>query len=66
MITPYRPDIVPNARYSVKQTAELLGVHPNTILNYTKRRVLRVSYSKADGRPKYTGAEILRFWEETV
>lgn len=65
-MTAYRPDVVPNARYSVKETAALLGVHPNTVNNYAKHRGLRPSYSKANGWPKFTGAEILRFWQESI
>lgn len=65
MLTPYRPDVKPDARYSVKDTAALLGVHPNTIRNYTVAGHLRALYSKATMRPRYEGREIIRFWEET-
>lgn len=66
MMTPYCPNVIPNARYSKKEAAELLGVHPNTISNYVKRSGLRATYSKANGWPKFTGAEILRFWKESL
>lgn len=65
-MTPYRPEVVPDARYSLKEAAALLGVHPNTMRNYTKRHIVRVVYGKADGRPRYTGAELLRLWIETI
>lgn len=66
MITPYRPEVKLNARYSVKEAAAILGVHPNTLHNHTVRGNIRAIYSKATCRPRYTGAEILRFWEEII
>ena len=64
MLTPYRPEVKLNARYSVKETAALLGVHPNTVHNYTLAGHLRAIYSKATSWPRYEGREIIRFWEE--
>lgn len=66
MMTAYRPDVVLNARYSVKETAALLGIHPNTVRNYVKGHKLRVEYCKANGRPRCTGAAILKLWEQTI
>lgn len=66
MLTPYPPKVSPNARYSLKEAAGLLGVHPNTVSNYTKRGAIRVQYSKANGRPRYLGSDILKLWEETI
>lgn len=66
MITAYRPDVKINARYSVKEAAEILGIHRNTLHNHTIRGNIRAIYSRSTCWPKYTGAEILRFWEETI
>ena len=66
MLTPYCPEVVRNAKYSLKETAAKLGLHPNTVRNYTHKGLIRVEYSKANGWPRYTGSEILRFWNETL
>ena len=66
MMTPYKPDVVLDARYSLKETAAILGVHPNTIRNYTKKNEIRAIYGKYSKWPRYTGAEILKFWEQIL
>ena len=66
MMTAYRPDVVLNARYSVKETAAILGIHPNTVRNYVKEQKLRAVYSTVNGWPRFTGAAILKLWEQTI
>lgn len=45
------------------ETAELLGVHPNTVDDLRKRGLLRPSL--ATRRPMYLVAEVLRFLTDT-
>ena len=56
------PKVKPQGRYSVKQTAELLGVHRNTLLKYTNKGTIRCGVRRSTTRKFYTGAEIIRFW----
>jgi len=66
MITSHRPDVCTTDKYSLKEAAKALGIHPNTLYNHTKRGAIRVEYFAANGRPRYTGAEIIRYWNESI
>lgn len=62
-MTSTRPDVVLDAKYSVAETAKLLGVHRNTIRNLTKAEKLSFGIRKYNIRQKFFwGREILRFW----
>lgn len=65
MITPDEPNVKPTSRYSIKASAELLGVHRNTIHNYIAAGLLRAEYG-INGWPRVTGAELLRFWKYQI
>ena len=56
------PNVKLGGRFSVEETATLLGVHRNSILRYTNQGKLRFGVRKGNSRRFYTGAEILRFW----
>ena len=51
------PNVAKTGRYSLEETAKLLGVHPNTIIRYAKM---------GNRRKFYTGMEILRFWRSEI
>lgn len=57
-----QPDVRPAGRYTVKETSEKLGIHRNTLLNYTNTGLIRCSFGKRTMRKYYTGHEIIRFW----
>ena len=57
------PNVRPDGRYSVKQTAALLGFHRNTLLKYTNKGTIRCGIRRSTTRKFYTGAEIIRFWK---
>lgn len=57
-----KPDVKKNARYNVKETAKLLGIHRNTLQNHTDKGHITAHIHKATGRKFYTGEEIVRFW----
>lgn len=57
-----QPKVKPASRYSVTQTCAILGIHRNTLLNYTKKGDITCHYRKATGAKFYTGTEITRFW----
>lgn len=57
------PKAAPNGRYSIKQAAELLGVHRNTITRYVNIGRLR-SYHRVNGMPFVRGVDIIRLWQQ--
>lgn len=59
------PKVNKDGRYSVEETAVLLGVHRNTVLRYTKQGKLLFGIRRSNTRKFYTGSEILRFWRAT-
>ena len=61
-IVTQEPKVQPNGRYSVKETAKLLGVHRNTLLKYTNKGTIRCGIRRSTTRKFYTGMEIIRFW----
>ena len=58
-----RPVVKPKGRYTTGETAQLLGIHRNTLLQYAKEGSIRYSISKRTMRKYYLGLEILRFWQ---
>lgn len=54
------------ARYSIGQTCELLGIHHDTLRQYTDRqKIIKCGYRTIGNRRVkfYLGSEILRFWK---
>lgn len=62
MIKPNEPDVTPTGRYSVTQTSNILGIHRNTLRNYTNLGVIKCGFRRETFRKFYEGKEILRFW----
>lgn len=64
------PNIDKKGRYSLTQTASILGVHRNTISNYILSGALPVHYRKpARGvklMPIILGIDILKLWEMQI
>ena len=65
MITALEPQAVPAGRYNSKQASALLGIHRNTLRNYTDAGEIKCGYRK-NGRKFYLGREIVRFWREQL
>lgn len=61
---PDRPNVNPTSRYSVRQTCEMLGIHRHTLANYVKSGFIREGRSLLNGRPFYTGLEILKLFNK--
>ena len=51
-----------DGRYSVNETASLLGISRRTLQRYTEGRIIKCGRWKSNNRPFYTGREILRVW----
>ena len=59
------PKVNKYGRYSLEETAVLLGVHRNTILRYANSGKMSFTVRRGTSRKCFTGAEILRFWRAT-
>lgn len=62
------PSIKPDAKYSIKQTCEILGICRETLRNYTLANVIKCGY-RVIGERKikfYEGREIKRFWSNNI
>ena len=66
MITAVEPEVNATSRYSIAEAAKILGVHRNSILNYTKEGLLKCGIRKATKRKYYTGLELLKFWRSSL
>lgn len=60
------PVVSVERRYSPKETAELLGIHRNTLRTYTSDGLIRCNWHRETMRKFYQGQEILRFWKATI
>lgn len=63
MLTPIQPNANPRGRYSIGDTCKLLGIHRNTLRNYTEQGLIKSRLRQNGKRSFYLGSEILRFWE---
>lgn len=66
MITPTRPSVTLDGRYSVTQTCTALGIHRSTLLRWTERGIIRPVYRRADMRKVYMGRDIIRIWTASL
>lgn len=66
MIAIEEPKVNKGGRYTVKQTAEALGIHRNTLRHYTKQGLIKCGFRKANYRKFYEGREIIRFWKAAL
>jgi len=66
MITTFLPEVHEDGRYSVNEASKALGIHQNTLRQYTVAGYIRPSFRKTNMRPFYTGHEIKRFWKDKL
>lgn len=66
MLTGIYPDAVPGRRYSIGNTAKLLGIHRNTLRKYTEAQEIHAIQHSVGRRLFYTGREINEFWSRTT
>ena len=69
MITSVEPKVDLTARYSIKETCSLLGIHRNTLRAYVSADYIRPLQRSRPAamrmnvpRLRFLGSEILRFW----
>lgn len=56
------PDVADTGRYSIKETAEILGVCRRSVDNYLSKGYLKCGRRRHNGRRFVTGREIKRFY----
>lgn len=66
MITTEVPNVKEAGRYSVTQASQALGIHRNTLRNYTEQGLIKCGFRKASYRKFYEGREIIKFWKASV
>lgn len=64
MISSKAPNVNPNAKYTITETCEVLGIHRNTLRSYVKAGYIKNS-PKPHGQ-RFRGSEIIRFWNTFV
>ena len=62
MITSEEPTVSSTGRYTVTQTCEILGIHRNTLREYTSSGRIKCGFRRESARKFYEGKEIIRFW----
>lgn len=60
-----KPELDPEGRYSYKETARLLGLHPSTIKRYVSEGKLKAHRWTINNAPYILGEDILAAWERT-
>ena len=71
MITSIEPAVIPDGRYTVKETSELLGIDRHTLRRYVKAGHIRPMFKRTpvcmnQPRIRFLGSEIRRFWRSFV
>ncbi len=61
-----QPNVIENARYELRETAEALGVNASTITRWTRAGLMRCQIRKTNRRQVWTGAEIIRIWRSCL
>ena len=56
------PKVSDNGRYSVTETAKILGIHRDTLRRHTESRLIKFGLRRTNMRKFYLGAEIKRYW----
>lgn len=56
------PDVADTGRYSIKETADILGVCKRSVENYLKSGYLKCHRRRQNGHRFITGKEIKRFY----
>ena len=57
-----QPNVEPAGRYTITETAKLLGIHRATLNRATNAMFIRCGYRKDNHRRYYTGLEIVKYW----
>lgn len=56
------PNIPKKARFSVKETAEILRISKTSLYRYVKDGLIKADVRLCNNRIFFTGGEIIKFW----
>ena len=56
------PKVDNNARFELREAAEILGVSTSSITKWTAAGLMRAGRKRLNGRRCWTGAELIRAW----
>ena len=65
MLVEEEPRVIDTSHYTVRKTAELLGVSVRTIQRKIKSRDIKTIVKVIDNKKYITGLEILKLWNKT-
>ena len=57
-----RPNVLARAKYTVKETANILGISRKTLWRYTCDLKIRPVVNQCNNRRMYYGSEIMALW----
>lgn len=63
MMIATEPRVAENARYSLNEASEILGIHRTTLIKWAKEGKIRYGVRRSNSRKFYLGREILRCWK---
>jgi len=61
----HEPKIPDNVELCVSEAAAILGISLATLWRHTKSGLIHCQYFRANGRKRYRGSEIKRYWRAT-
>lgn len=65
MLVEEEPQVIATSHYTVRKTAELLGVSVRTIQRKIKSKDIKIIIKIIDNKKYITGLEILKLWNKT-
>ena len=65
MLVEEEPKVIATSHYTVRKTAELLGVSVRTIQRKIKSKDIKIIIKIIDNKKYITGLEILKLWNKT-
>ena len=60
------PNVSPDERFELRDTARILGVSPSTISKWTAAGKIRCSFQKLNGRRCWRGKDIIQAWRVLI
>lgn len=57
-----KPKVIEDARYSVREVTQMLGISRSTLYRYTEKGIVKCGRRRTNGRPFYTGMSVLQLW----
>lgn len=61
-----KPIVIPDARYSVREVTQMLGISRSTLYRYTEKGIVKCGRRRTNGRPFYTGRSVLQLWMAVI